>query len=192
MDLQSGETVQVQDRTTIKEGRGASSDLKGMDLTMETFVYSSSASSRVVMEFCLCSSGCDPASFFPLPPRQSAYRLGPDLDLSFRPPPAPSDPFRTLPVPRDRLAGPSLSRSLRLFTHDPPRAGLFPSPPTQLTLGSQVLTISLPGGGSRLARPLPFCSPGHSTTIKEYVLSYEVLYVHCRVLYGHRRAQTCP
>ena len=49
MDLQSGETVQVQDRTTIKEGRGASSHLKGMDLTMETFVYSSSASSRVVM-----------------------------------------------------------------------------------------------------------------------------------------------
>ena len=47
------------------------------------YMYSSSASSRVAIEFCLCLSGCDLASFFPLLPRQSAYWPCPNLVLSF-------------------------------------------------------------------------------------------------------------
>ena len=105
------------------------------------YVYSSSASSRVAIEFCLCSSGCDPASFFPSLPRQSAYWPHPDLILSFAHPPHPDIPRGPPSVPQDCLARPSLSCFLRPSTHDTVREA-FPSPPTQLMLGSQVLTVS--------------------------------------------------
>ena len=84
---------------------------------MSKCAHSSSTSTRVGIELCLCSSGCDASPRFLLLLHQSASRPRPDLFLSFHAavllpavPSVPDSPFRhTLSVFRIRLASSAIS-----------------------------------------------------------------------------------
>ena len=95
---------------------------------MRMFVYSSSASLQVAIEFCLCLSGCDLASFFPSLPRQSAYRPRPDLVLSFFVWPFPSLPSCCTPRWSPLLPTPFAPSTL-LLHHAPTMDNIPPLPP---------------------------------------------------------------
>ena len=147
-------------------------------LTMIKDVYSSSVSSQVAIEFCLCSSGCDPASFFPLLPRQSAYRPRPDLVLSFLPTcrtQTPlADPFGPAGLPCWTLAV-TLSETVhprhcvRGFSQPTHTADARVPGPHSLATGRR--KAPSPTLRSRPTRSRSFCLPGHLTTIKDQNLS---------------------
>ena len=111
-------------------------------------MYSSSASSRVAIEFCLCLSGCDLASFFPSLPRQSAYWPRPDLILSFFAWPFPSLPSCCTPCWSPLLPTPFAPSTLLL--HHAPTMDNIPPPPPDFALPGFAALVELTMAGQQL------------------------------------------